>query len=238
MTRGRMRKSARPVACNFSPVTYNAAMTRSTVALHTRVSDNVTALAGLLERLEEELPEKKKNPYGGAGTGKGGHHPLAAWNAQAAMLLLEVHSGIRDLETNLRYSVTGRVRVRGGSDRNTETCLRVLPNLCAGCDYAAVQLACKKLESWIWRARLVLGDAEPFSRLPRLPGQGDPRCPFCATPGSLRVRHATGSVVCLKPACKDSNGDRPQGKVEVGQFSLEPIIAWADGTTGVSSGAA
>jgi hypothetical protein len=211
---------------------------RSPVALHVRVTDDVAALAGLLERLEEELPEKKKNPYGGHGSGKGGHPPLTSWNSQVAMLLLDVHAGVRDLETDLKYQVTGRVRSRGGSDRNTAKCLANLPALCAGCDHAAVSLACKKLESWIWRARMVLGDAEPFSRLPRLPGQGDPRCPFCRTAGSLRVRHATGSVICLKPTCKDSEGNRPQGRVEVGSFSAEPLVAWTDGTTGVAGAVA
>lgn len=208
-------------------------MPRSPVALHVRVTDDVAALSGLLGRLEEEIPEKRKNPHGGHGSGKGGHHPLAAWNAQAAMLVLDVHAGCRDLETNLRYSITGTVRTRGGSDRNTARCLMNLAALCAGSDYAGVMLVCRKLESWIWRARLILGDADPVSRLPRLPGQGDFACPFCQTKGSLRVRHATGVVVCLRPTCRDSEGNRPAGRIEVGQYSAKSLLAWSDGTTGV-----
>lgn len=211
---------------------------RSPAALHVRVTDNVAALAELLARLEEEVPEKKKNPFGGHGSGKGGHPPLASWNSQAAMLVLDVHAGVRDLETDLRYSVTGVVRSRGGSDGNTAKSLAILPGLCAGCEYAVVDVACRRLESWIWRARLVLGDAEPFSRLPRLPGAGDPKCPFCLSPGSLRVRHATGVVICLKPQCRDSEGNRPSGRIEVGQFSAQHLIAWGDGTTGVAADAA
>jgi hypothetical protein len=213
---------------------------RSPVALHVRVTDSVSLLEELLPRLEDELPEKKKNPHGGNGSGKGGHPPLTSWNTQAAMLVMDIHAGVRELETDLRYSVTGVVRSRGGSDGNTLRSLRGLPALCAGCDYAAVQLACKKMESWIWRARMVLGDAEPFSRLPRLPGQGEPACPFCKTAGSLRVRHATGMVICLKPTCRDSEGSRPQGRIEVGSFSGEPLVAWASGETGIGvvSGAA
>lgn len=211
---------------------------RSPVALNVRVVDDVAALSGLLERLEAELPEKRKNPYGGHGSGKGGHPPLTSWNTQAAMLLLEIHAGVRELETNLQYMISGSLRGRGGSDKNTGKSLANLPALCAGSDYASVMVACKQLERWVWRARMVLGDAEPFSRLPRLPGQGEPACPFCRSAGTLRVRHATGVVVCLRPTCKDGDGNRPQGRVEVGQYSAEPLIAWADGTTGVNANAA
>lgn len=211
---------------------------RSPVALHVRVADDVAALTGLLVRLEEELPEKRKNPHGGHGSAKGGHHPLSSWNTQVAMLILDIHAGARDLETDLKYQVTGRIRTRGGSDGNTAKCLAGLPALCAGLDYAAVHLTCKKLESWIWRSRMVLGDVEPFSRLPRLPGRKDFGCPFCKTSGSLRVHHGKGVVICLKPDCKDSQGNRPRGRVEVGQFSEERLIAWTDGTTGVEGAAA
>ena len=109
--------------------------------------------------------------------------------------------------------------------RNTARCLMNLAALCAGSDYASVMLVCRKLESWIWRARRVpLGDADPVSRLPRLPGQGDFACPFCQTKGSLRVRHATGVVVCLRPTCRDSEGNRPAGRVDAGSFSGEPML--------------
>jgi hypothetical protein len=210
---------------------------RSPVALHVRITEDVAVLTGLLDRLEAELPEKKRNPHGGHGAGKGGHHPLAAWNSQIAMLVMDIHGGAREIELDLRYSVTGALRFRGGSDRNTQKSLSNLVPLCAGCDYAAVQLVAKRLEAWIWRARMVLGDAEPFSRLPRLPGQSDPRCPFCKTAGSLRVKHATGVVICLRPGCCDSDGNRTTGRVEVGPYSGQPLIAWASGETGVAGAA-
>lgn len=208
---------------------------RSPGALHVRVTDNVDALTGLLARLEEEIPEKRRNPHGGNGSGKGGLPPLTSWNTQAAMLVLDIHAGVRELETDLRYAITGVVRTRGGSDNNTARSLHNLIGLCAGSDYSAVQIACKKMESWIWRARLILGDAEPFSRLPRLPGQPEPACPFCRTAGSLRVRHATGMVICLRPTCKDTEGNRPQGHIEVGSYSGEPLVAWASGETGIAT---
>jgi hypothetical protein len=210
---------------------------RPPVALHVRVVDDVAALTALLERLEAELPEKKRNPHGGYGSGKGGHHPLSSWNSQVAMLVLDIHGGTRDLETNLRYAISGSLRGRGGSDGNTRKSLANLVSLCAGTDYAGVMVVCKQLESWIWRGRLVLGEAEPFSRLPRLPGQGDPACPFCKSPGTLRVRHATGVVICLRPGCQDSEGNRTSGRIEIGSFSGDPSIVWGDRTTGVANAA-
>jgi hypothetical protein len=201
--------------------------------MHTRISEAVTDLTGLIARLEEEIPEKRKQPYGGYGSGKGGHGPLAAWNSPAAMLLLEIHAGIRDLETDLIYQIAGVIRTRPGSDGNTLAALNGLPALTAGVPYESARQAARRLESWAYRASLILGDVDPFSRLPRLPGETDPACPYCHVRGSLRVRHATGTVMCLRPGCKDSEGNRPRGRIEVGSFSKEPLIAWADGTTGV-----
>jgi len=104
-----------------------------------------------------------------------------------------------------------------------------------GFPYDVQVVTIRKLESWIYRGRLVLGEAEPVSRLPRLPGEEEPRCPYGNHKGTLRVRHATGVVTCLHPVCRDSNGDKPIGRIELGQFSGEPMIAWADGTTGVAA---
>ena len=205
---------------------------RSSQSLHVRITEDVEELAALLARLEAEITEKTRRPYGGYGSGQGGHPPLASWNAPAAMLVMDVHAGARELETNLKHRLTGRIRSRGGSSGNTTKCLAGLPALCAGVDYHDAAAALKKLESWIFRARLVLGDADPVSRLPRLPGEAEPVCPFCHCPGSLRVRHQTGAVMCLRPSCRAS------GRIEVGPYSGEPSIAWFDGSTGVATPAA
>lgn len=204
---------------------------RATPSVFTRISDDCQELVALLARLEDEVPEKKRNPYGGYGSGSGGHPPLCAWNAPAAMLVMDLHAGARDLELELRYRISGSTRSRGGSSGNTTKSFEVIPSLSAGVDYHLAQQVVTKLESWIRRARLILGDAEPFSRLPRLPGQGDPVCPFCRTPGTLRVLHKTGVVRCLRPSCTAS------GRVEFGAYSGEPSLMWNDGTTGLAASA-
>lgn len=206
---------------------------RGTDSVHKAMTDAVTALLVILPYVEAELTEKKRNPYGGFGSGKGGHGQLAAWNAQAAMLLFDIHIGARELECNLRYQVAGTIWVRGGSERNTARCIRGLPSLAAGAPHDVAVLVIRKLESWTYRGELILGRTEPLSRLPRLPGESEPRCPYCSRPGTLRVRHATGIVSCLHPACRDSEGRKPAGRIELGAYSGEPMIAWADGMTGV-----
>lgn len=205
---------------------------RASPSIFTRIQDDCTELISLLTRLEDEIPEKRRNPHGGYGSGSGGHHPLAAWNAPAAMLVMDLHAGTRDLELELRYRISGSTRSRGSSSRNTERSLEVIPSLAAAVDYHTAQQVIARLESWIRRARLILGDAEPFSRLPRLPGQGDPVCPFCNTRGSLRVLHLTGAVRCLRPSCRAS------GRIEVGAYSQEPSLMWNDGTTGLPASGA
>lgn len=204
-------------------------------SVYTRVAEDCAELAGLLARLEAEVPEKKRNPHGGYGSGKGGHHS-PAWNAPAAMLVMDIHYGVRELETNLRYQIAGTVRSRGMSAGNTQRSLDALPGLCAGLDQAAGRQAIQVLESWINRSRMILGDAEPMSRLPRLPGQSEPLCPYCRG-ASLRYRPYTGSVKCIRPGCRDSNGNKPSGALTVGQYSGQPMLAWADGTSGAHAAA-
>jgi hypothetical protein len=202
------------------------------------MSDATAGLGEVYEKVEAEITEKRRNPHGGFGSGKGGHYPLAAWNNQAAMWVLDVHAGLREAEQDLAYGITRRVRPpRGGSERNTEKILAGLPSLSAGADYVVVRALAKRLENWSFRGQLILGLVDPYSRLPRLPGQGDPQCPFCSSPGTLRVAHATGIVVCLRPGCADSNGNRTRGRIEPGRFSGEQSIVWSDGQTGVARAA-
>ena len=211
---------------------------RSPVALHVRITDAAAALGAVYARVEAEITEKSRNPFGGFGTPKGGHPALAAWNAQAAMWILDVHQGLREAEQNLAYGITRRLRPpRGGSERNTVKILGSLPSMAAGADYTVVKELARRLEAWEFRGRLILGLVEPFARLPRLPGQPAPACPYCRTADSLRYRPVTGQVRCIRPGCTDSKGGRPDGLLTTGKLSGEPQLEWADGETGVAGAA-
>lgn len=51
------------------------------------------------------------------------------WNSQAANVWTDIHAMARELEANLRYTVTGRYRPRGGSDLNTLRALDAISKL-------------------------------------------------------------------------------------------------------------
>jgi hypothetical protein len=204
-------------------------------SVYSRIADATTTLIILMKRLQQELPHKPVHPPSVGGIPQGGHGPLASWNTRAALLFLEVHEGIRELEQNAKYMMSGRIRTRGGSDGNTSAALEGLPGLLSAAEHDVALMVARKLEAWAFRARLVLGEVEPFSRLPRLPGQGDPPCPWCQRQ-TLRYRPYSGIVKCVNPACQDSQGNQPQGTLDIGQYSGEPVLAWADGSTGVGVG--
>ena len=201
-------------------------------SMHSRVSAAVEKLVPLIEQLEAELPHKPVTPAGRSS--QGGHGPLASWNTPAAMLIMEIHAGVREIEQDVRYMLSGHLRTRGSSHENTLAALNGLPSICAGIDYSQALRVAQKLEKWIWRARLTLGQVEAFSRLPRMPGQPEIPCPYCRA-STLRFRPTKGLVRCVNPDCVDGNGRRPAARVEVGDFSQQPILAWADGGTGLVS---
>lgn len=202
-------------------------------SLFTRLADVTDELLGLLSRMEAELPEKPSKPVTQIGGTAASHDP--AWHAQVAMWVLEVHAGLRELETNLKYQLAGTIRTRGGSDRNTEIALERLPQLAAGLDYSAAMSTVRRLERWSYRGRVLLGDVEPYGKLPRLPGLPDPVCPYCNA-ASLRFIAVSGVVRCVRPGCTDGNGRAPAARIEFGDFSHEPMLAWDDGITGLNYG--
>jgi hypothetical protein len=203
-------------------------------SLHTRLTEAADDLTGILDRLEAAVPYRPSRPASPGGVPRGGHGPLASWYSSAAYLIMEVHQGLRETEQNIRYRLSGRLRERGGSDGNTRKILEDLPGLLAGADYAAGNATARQLENWAQRGRTVLGETEPFTRLPRLPGEPDPACPYCGR-GTLRYRPYSGAVRCINPVCRDSAGNRPAGQIEPGAYSREPLLAWSDGTTGTAA---
>lgn len=200
-------------------------------SLHERLNAAVSELLALLSRLESEIAHKPaaRPRVGGSG---GSSSPLASWNTPVAMLLLEIYAGIRTLERDIRFMVAGVQRLRGPGSAHTEASIKELPALCAGAPYATAAAAATQLERWSYRARLVLGEAEPYSRLPRLPGESEPACPYCSM-RTLRFRPYSGRIRCVNPDCRDGNDERPAGRIEVGNLSGEPMITWSDKTIGV-----
>jgi hypothetical protein len=205
-------------------------------SLYTRLSHAVVELVGLLGELENVLPHRPAEGYrpaGASGTpGKPGAR-MASWNTAVAYVILEVHAGARELEQNLRYSKTGSIYERGGSDKNTTAALYSITALAAGAGDYELRDATRTVERWCWKARLALGEAEPLVHVPRAPGKRAPRCPWCGF-ATLRMKPLAGIVRCVNPACADANGSRPVGKVEFGPAFGEPLLVWQDDSVGLA----
>lgn len=200
-------------------------------ALHARVTTAADDLSALLARLEAELPEKYRKPYGAGAMPRGGDGPLASWNSSVAYLVMEIHSGLREIETNLRYMVAGVLRNHGGGDGVTRAILDRVADLTAGASTASATAVAVQLEKWCYRARLALGESEPLARMPRLPGAPEPPCPYCGRT-SIRYQPSSGVLTCVNPGCRDRDGKRTRGRVEVGRYTGEPRVAWQDGSSG------
>jgi hypothetical protein len=200
-----------------------------------RLRQAAADLAALLPRLEAELPHRPREgfrPPGASGTpGKPGAR-LASWNTQVAMIILSVHAGVRELEQNLRYRLTGSLRERGGSDGNTLAALDAVVSVAAGSGDRELHHAMRTVERWCWQARLALGETEAWVHVPRAPGQRAARCVYCGF-ATLRMRALSGLLRCVNPACLDQDGRRPEGRVEYGPGYGEPVVVWNSGDIGV-----
>lgn len=206
-------------------------------SLYERLSDAVTELAGLLAELELILPHKPRQagkPSGASGrTGKPGA-TMTSWHPLAASVILDVHYGARELEQNLKYATAGVLRTRGGSTQNTTAALMALPSLAAAGGDWPLKDTTRTVERWCWRARVALGELEPWAHVPRQPGQPSAKCPFCGCRSTLRMKAWSGLLRCVNPGCLDAEGQRPVGRVEFGPVHGEPIVVWGDQTMGLT----
>lgn len=159
-------------------------------------------------------------------------HSTPPWHAQAAYLITDLVRLVRDVEGKLHLVNGSPIRPRGGSSNNTHLALAAIPKLASGADEQTVADQVIRVESWCHKARQAVGEVEPLHRLPRLAGQSEPRCPWCQRL-SLRHQPYAGLVRCMNPECRDADGRRPQGRIEIGRLSDEPLLVWQDNSAGL-----
>jgi len=158
-----------------------------------------------------------------------------AWNAQAAYLIFDLRQLVRAHESELRSIGTGvSQRPRGGSDQNTYLALEAIVDLAMAAGTELAKKTLYDLKTWHHRARVVLGEVEPLERVPRQPGEPEPRCPWCEMT-TLRYQACAGLVKCVNPECRDEDGERPRGRLEIGRTSGEPLLVWQDSTSGLTA---
>lgn len=198
------------------------------------LADAVTALTatgGLVDQLRELLAEQATSTtYGTRSRHKVTGSP-APWNVEAASVYLIIHHGARDLESDLRYLVTGATGPdRGGSDANTRAALDAVAKLAEAVDDDTASYAARTVAGWVTAAHQTrdIDIADRPVPLPRVPGQLPPACDYCHRL-SLRMSTRTGVVFCISPACVDGEGRRPLARIETGRYTGVPSLVWQDG---------
>jgi len=173
-----------------------------------------------------------KNP--GAAAKRSGRlaHGQPPWNAAVAHAWLELHALARDTEKTFRMAAQLPVRQRGGSDANTRIALEACTRIAERVDDGRIVDALRALTKWCNCAKMVLGELERPTRLPRAPGSREPRCPWCHKL-TLRSWTQAGMVRCIDPECTDVQGRRPYARMEWSEFAHDWVLAWHDGSIGL-----
>lgn len=151
------------------------------------------------------------------------------WHARAALLVMDLHAMTREHEQAFIALVSGRLRERGGSSRNTELSLDSLPKLAEALTDGQVWRTVFLLEQWVTKAEETIGLVEPLRHIPTHPGETEPRCPWCGYL-TLRWRLATTRIHCVNPGCAvDSyHSRRPSGYLEMDLETGAAEIVWDD----------
>lgn len=190
-------------------------------------------LRRLLTQLQHLLPQQVTDPTQGTTTRHQVTGSPAPWHPEAGPLLMTIHAGVRELEENLRYLVTGHTgQPRGGSDANTLAALDAITTLIHGVPETAATRVRNQLAAWVQQAREIrdIGEAEKWVPIHVPRGELPPECPYCGT-YSLRVAQETGRVRCFNQECRDSDGRRPSGWIDRNRVTGEAVLVWADGRT-------
>jgi hypothetical protein len=118
-------------------------------------------------------------------------------------------------------------RLRGGSAANTRKALEAVQRLCEGADDHMALSATRTLRHWLKQALIALGEMEAPRRIPRLPGEKEPSCPWCAN-HTLRMLPLEGLIVCVTPKCTDEDGRKPRARMQFSSHVGDFVLVWQD----------
>jgi hypothetical protein len=187
-------------------------------SLHARLNGSAQHAWRLYCALELEIPHRQSTS---SGQERITQHRRSTtpipWNSVAAELTLEFHTEIRRLESHLKERLTGGYpKRRGSSSTNTRYAIDSVVKLCTTSDTVTVLGVLSYIATWTRRADTVFNPQNGLHRLPRQPGEGEARCPYCKR-DTMRWNPPTGQAVCVNPYCKTDDGQRPRWAV---QFTL------------------
>jgi hypothetical protein len=159
------------------------------------------------------------------------------WNPAVANAVLDAHAAIRQAEADLHADVTGRPRAvpRAATERDTWKALDNIPALAAAASAPARDQALRKLTRATTAIRQLpaIDDAPVWQKLRPGPDGMPPICPYCQN-YTLAVAVQSGMVMCRFPGCTDRDGNLPQARLAVGEYTGQRMVAWADGLVQVA----
>lgn len=200
------------------------------VAIRTRLresADHALSLDGKLALLIAERPSRPSGNFHGKID-----FSQPPWYAPVAHSHLELHALSRKIEREMRAELNLPRRYRGGSSLNTGKALDAVCKLAAAADDFMVRLSSREIEKWSRRASVALELTELPKRLPRSPGNPEPKCPFCEN-RTLRTKPLSGTISCINPSCKDEKGKRPEAHMEYSEVIRDWTMIWQDGIGGI-----
>lgn len=200
------------------------------VAIRSRLRESVDHALGLNTKLGGLIAVKPRQPSGVFHGKVDFSQP--PWHSPVAAVYFDLHALSRKIERDLRYELGLPPRYRGCSDANTRGALEAAINLCEKADDFAVRVNTKEIESWSRRASIALGQTEVPKRLPRSPGNPEPKCPFCKL-RTLRSKFSLGEVYCINPSCKDDAGNKPRAHMEYSRHVGDWVMVWQDNVVGI-----
>lgn len=207
-------------------------MTHDPGSPHARLRENADQAWRLYCALETLIPYRESTSSGQERIGR--TKPASApvpWNTVAAELTLEFHNEIRRLETHLKERVIGGYpKRRGSSGPNTRLAIESVVNLCTTCETGIILGILNYLATWTRRADAYFNPQNGLYRLPRAPGQGEARCPYCQRP-TMRWNPSRGWAICVNPACHNDYGLRPRWSADFTLDDSQLVFRWEERET-------
>lgn len=160
--------------------------------------------------------------------GASGFESRPPWNPEVANALLDAHAGIRDLESEMRFEVTGRRWRRPDSSPHTGDALQAITAMELAVTRPHHDRAIHMLTRWALAIRRLPAVDEALRWQPlRAAEDGGmpPVCPHCRC-YSLRVAIQAGLVACWNPECRDADGRRPEAHLDISRLDGSPVLVW------------
>lgn len=203
-------------------------MTHEPGSIRARLHTSIDTAWGLYCALEVAIPHRQTvvDNTGGGGKRKPSVSTIP-WNSVAAGLTLEFHSKVRSLESGLNEQIVGATKHRGSSTANTRYAIAAIDRLCVMCDDTTVLGVLGYFDSWSRRADAVFNPENGLYRLPRQPGDGEARCPYCQYQ-TMRWHPARGQAVCVNPGCRNQDGQRPRWSAEFTVLGGQLVFRWEE----------